>query len=339
MSDGRKFVSEVRKTDDSLDDDDLSLTGPQLKIRRANRHLAELKRLFDRYIDIHVKRIAAVNRDQAVPAGDYVDPFDETIPTVIGDILHNLKSALDHTYCTAVRVNGGKVTRHTKFPFYQTEREVKSHLSQAKKNKNPPHSNVCRCILDVAKPFDGGEKALYHLHNLNNLDKHKMIIPTVGAFRSGDIFFRDRTGEVNSSFIGSPNIKFNVRSNLQIFGSQNDTENLVLFDIGTRTVEFAGNPYEFFKIEFADDQPLAGKEVWQVLAEMLRDTAVVLSKMHEAMLDGLVECGRVESTMTMEATEDQPKTVIRSANVGGPVVEQVWAKILYDEEHFLPGEK
>ena len=101
-----------------------SLTGPKLKIERANTHIHDL-----------------VERDNAFFHGPDGDPYVVTrevylqdtsqeclkltmtkemsgeIPIIVGEVIHNLRSSLDHLAVLLAKINGAQNTRHTYFPI------------------------------------------------------------------------------------------------------------------------------------------------------------------------------------------------------------------------------
>ena len=75
--------------------------GPNLKVERADQHINDLEAIFDAYVLENIKRLSP-NRDHGpLKESSTIDasPFPKHTPTVLGDAIHNLKSALDHAYC------------------------------------------------------------------------------------------------------------------------------------------------------------------------------------------------------------------------------------------------
>jgi len=81
----------------------VDITGSKLKLARANRHIRDLENLFETFICENPHRIEVDNNSVSVV-------FDKAIPsessTIIGDALHNMRSALDILVSEALRSNG-----------------------------------------------------------------------------------------------------------------------------------------------------------------------------------------------------------------------------------------
>jgi len=69
----------------------------------------------------------------------------------------------------------GKPDRYTKFPFYET----RSELVGAMNGKLKAAPEISRLIRDEIKPYKGGNGLLYGLHDLDIVDKHRLLIPIV----------------------------------------------------------------------------------------------------------------------------------------------------------------
>ena len=158
------------------------LFSAQAKIRRAKRHLSDLSAEVSAY---HGRNPYSIVSDMDSKPGQelYRFEFTEPIPcewgSAVGDIIHNLRTALD-TLATALVIANGKtstsVIKNTYFPIGATkevfEKKLPSDLSGASVN--------ARKIVERLKPYKGGTDAFWRLHQLDILDKHTSLIP-VGA--------------------------------------------------------------------------------------------------------------------------------------------------------------
>jgi hypothetical protein len=105
---------------------------------------------------------------------------------MIGEIVYNLRSALDHALWQLVIEDGGQPTDHNGFPIfldpakYQNARGAPRLLDGLK-----PTS---RTVIDNLQPFNTGEHAaspLWHLHELSNFDKHRALHLTGATLKGG----------------------------------------------------------------------------------------------------------------------------------------------------------
>jgi hypothetical protein len=154
----------------------------RLKVKRAKHHIADLDR------QIHLFFIGKPNpypliREVDPEFGDLVfklgkcSPIPEDFPLIIGDILQNLRTALDHLVWQLILSNGSvpKVPA-SGFPIMKSAGEYKSK-SPRKVNGMAPEAIK---MIDALKPYCEGSEDLFGLHILNNADKHRLLL-VVGA--------------------------------------------------------------------------------------------------------------------------------------------------------------
>ncbi len=97
--------------------------------------------------------------------------------TATGDIIHNLRSALDHVAITAVESNGGD-SKGVYFPFAADEAGLEDQIRSKKFNRA---SAAAIDLLRQLKPYKGGNDRLRALHDLDISDKHKALISLAGS--------------------------------------------------------------------------------------------------------------------------------------------------------------
>jgi hypothetical protein len=101
-------------------------------------------------------------------------------PIIVGEIVHNLRSALDHLVWELVIVETGKspVTNKTGFPVFVDQDGFNG------RGKDPFLKGVGiepMAFIETTQPFATGERKdspLWHLHELSNWDKHRSIYVT-----------------------------------------------------------------------------------------------------------------------------------------------------------------
>ncbi len=164
------------------------MIGPALKLGRAKQHLADLDRYHAWYLrDPHpYKAIREVQVDEADPIRSVatyrfrmIKPIPAQWSVMAGDILHNLRSALDLLACQLVEANDGTVTDRTEFPIgrSQTAWETGGSGRAILKSIDPDAMTVL-CAL---KPYQGGNDAFWAVHRLNITDKHNLLVPICTA--------------------------------------------------------------------------------------------------------------------------------------------------------------
>ena len=95
--------------------------GVELKLRRADQHLASIK---DVVREVQAFCRAAVRSEEAEPGitrlflSEDLPPVPPELSPLLGDFLHNVRSALDHLAAAAVLASGNDVTGRTCFPIF-----------------------------------------------------------------------------------------------------------------------------------------------------------------------------------------------------------------------------
>lgn len=113
--------------------------------------------------------------------------------TIVGDILHELRSALDHMAWRLVELEGNIPNEHTKWPILTTP--PTPYQQGPNKGASPPPnivpgvSPMAREIAKRHQPYQLGQYAqmhdLYWLHELNIIDKHRHVaVDTSGWYRN-----------------------------------------------------------------------------------------------------------------------------------------------------------
>jgi hypothetical protein len=164
--------------------------GPKLKVEWANHHILTLKDALNAFMqtdfyrvrieeDVEVKGRKTTPRTDRVEVEITQDPPLE-ISLIIGDIVHNLRAALDLAMCEMIEGFGGTLHRHTHFPIRETRQEVISAVDNGAVNGAP--TDLITVLIDIMQPYKGGNDTLYDVHTLDVLDKHRMIIPTFDMF-------------------------------------------------------------------------------------------------------------------------------------------------------------
>ncbi|MEG3169242.1 hypothetical protein U1737_13695 [Sphingomonas sp. LB3N6] len=166
-------------------------TGATLKIERTNLHFAELQRSISAYMATKPFRLT-IEPDVANSAKHVRLRINQEVPSrlgaMVGDTIHNLRSALDILACDLARANGNgslSAIRETYFPISANselfEKGIRNPVSgewhQAAKKKIRRLSAHHQQIISSMKPYQGGNDDLWHLHQMDILDKHQLLVP------------------------------------------------------------------------------------------------------------------------------------------------------------------
>lgn len=163
-----------------------------MKVARADRHIESLQNAILRYLRRHPFKLVI----QAGPNNtrEMVFKVREEVPmetsAIIGDAIHNMRTALDILACDLVRLNGAN-DKGVYFPFSETDVDFDDMIKRRNMHRAAP---AVVDLLRTMKPYHGGNAALRGIHDLDIADKHKALIPVGGLFRLPNIRIADETG-------------------------------------------------------------------------------------------------------------------------------------------------
>ena len=166
-----------------------NLDGVRIKLRRAADLTAELREKDAPLATIAEQSIDCIRCSDPPNRLEYrvgsVRAVDPMVAVIVGDIVHNLRSALDHLAWQLVLLDGRPPNENTAFPI---------HLSSLNKNGNPRNLTIPpgirrSDIMDVVErmqPYDAFRHGhppetdrLGILQRLNNIDKHRLLLTVV----------------------------------------------------------------------------------------------------------------------------------------------------------------
>jgi hypothetical protein len=154
----------------------------ELKLDRASHHLDRLNAEIREWRERHTHRyVSHIDRESGKQFAyiKFPEPIPASLRLIIGDCLHNLRSALDNlAYELAVGHQGSSplpdsFDRRSEFPIFGdrewTERERRNKIGHI----NPR----AQAIIKRLQPHNRGDEyasdALWMLSELNNMDKHR----------------------------------------------------------------------------------------------------------------------------------------------------------------------
>ena len=174
--------------------DDELFRGARLKVKRANKHIDELRATVNTFLQTNFYRLSLQKDSHGMHhiKFEQVGALPEETPTIIGDALHNLRAALDLAVCEAVTVTGGTPSNYTRFPFAEDREKLIGPLEKGVIKASCPA--IYDFIVDDLKPYKGGNDTLYALHNFDIMDKHKLLIPIVSIIALSGVGGEDDRG-------------------------------------------------------------------------------------------------------------------------------------------------
>jgi hypothetical protein len=239
-----------------------ALAGPLIKIERAKRHVRELEADIRAFIERNPYRIV---RDQDAEAGRYVyrvhivEDVPACLSATIGDIVHNLRSALDQLVCQLVLANRRQVRTRTGFPVGSSVKEFETDAA----GKIQGVSAVGERFIHRLKPYKGGREPFWVIHELNRLDKHKAIVPVGSAYKHVWLNLRlpvEWQTEQISVF------SFAINPGDREYPLKDGTE---LFICPTNFFETHNEPNFTFEVAFGEGQIVDGKPVLPAIQQLV----------------------------------------------------------------------
>ena len=173
-----------------------SLDGCWTKLRRADEHLVVLAEELRQFFESGPYQ-TIITRENDSPWHSLrlqiLHPPPLRWGAIVGDFVHNTRSALDHLVWQLVRVNGQEPGRWNDFPIY-TDKEafqnrvvtprLKHSCGQKSGQLGGVDNRSVEMIRDV-QPFNRKDKPDLHqlsvLNELWNIDKHRMLHPILIA--------------------------------------------------------------------------------------------------------------------------------------------------------------
>jgi hypothetical protein len=173
------------------------LHSARLKLGRAAELLDEVQRLYD-----EDNKASAVTGPHEAPSEQIFEPItgrtwyvvrlqidppplDERLALLVGDAMHNTRSALDHLACRLVEHNNGQVTNRTAFPIFPKEPQRKTRederYSAAIEGMNPEHKKAIRALQPFSNRGTDEARRLIALSALDNTDKHRLLLPALST--------------------------------------------------------------------------------------------------------------------------------------------------------------
>jgi hypothetical protein len=226
----------------------------RLKVERANKHINDL------YLEsrtFHRSGIHNITVENNAKGSDSVlhvsvtQDISEMVLLMVGDAIHNLRSALDFVMSDIEFDTTKARDPHTVFPVRPTRKNLEDALGGGIKKKSP--EAVLDFILNSVQPYEAGYgSALWGLNALDIEDKHRLLIAKKNAAVVRNIHCIDSRGE---RFIID---EWAIRRD----GSTH------IYCIGHSDVKVTHKGTATFGIVFGDGMPFYGRPVLPTLRDL-----------------------------------------------------------------------
>ena len=167
------------------------MVGVRSKVERAKQHISQLQLRLRTFAKTEPYRISTKRDPETRELLYYVESISEvpvTVLLILGDVLNNLRSALDHVAYQLVMVGTGTAPgKHVYFPIAEDATSYQAAISGKVKGARQGAIKV----IEAIEAYKGGKgHQLWVLNKLNNIDKHRLLLavlahyqgPSIGAF-------------------------------------------------------------------------------------------------------------------------------------------------------------
>lgn len=161
-------------------------------MQRASAHLTSLYTEATEWLQTHPYGVAIAQPDKRLGGAHPVrvahdgTPLPATWAAAIGEISHDLRTALDNLICQLGRVrNRAQDCERTGFPIYphgprSRERERFRYNSRLIEHLTPGQRRRIERFQPYKRGNGNGASPLWKLHDLNNMDKHRIGLAMAG---------------------------------------------------------------------------------------------------------------------------------------------------------------
>jgi hypothetical protein len=162
-------------------------TGARVKIERAKEHIADLVSAIALFEETCPHEIVVEDDPDRWQRTWRVRVYEEPparLGAIAGDAVHNLRSALDLIWRGLMFPGGGgRTNRKIAFGIYDSAEQFKAAQPAFIK----PSRKMMMDIVNEAKPYKGGNDALWLLKELDEIDKHRLLLTAYSSISRGSI--------------------------------------------------------------------------------------------------------------------------------------------------------
>jgi hypothetical protein len=145
-----------------------------MKLGRAEQFIDELNQEFEKFAKAQTPVTISLSPDGTLTAEGMTEGYGLKPGAIIGDAIHNMRTALDLLASDLARLKG-KSPNDVYFPFCSPKEKLDEMISKK-------HFDKCGAdavdLLRKLEPWPGGKSKLRELHDMDIRDKHTALIVT-----------------------------------------------------------------------------------------------------------------------------------------------------------------
>ena len=168
----------------------MRFSSSHLKLRRARKHIDEVAKIIKDYNADGVK-VTANESAGSFSFSMELPPMPEDMRLVLGDAVHNIRSALD-SMAVEMADMAGKDGTKVSFPFAKSAAELGDQIRR--KNFHWCGEDAVSLVTEFA-PYVGGNEQLRAIHDLDMIDKHRGLMPVPAFAFDAVTFTREDLGD------------------------------------------------------------------------------------------------------------------------------------------------
>jgi len=162
------------------------------KIERAKKHILDLEAAIGAFRKTNPYTVGTKRDPQTRKLVYYmtrVDPVPLEIAAISGDVVHNLRTALDYLHQHLFMIGTGTSIPSKDVAFYIDGDPNPKHYKTSAPAKVQGLRQDAVNALSHIEPYKGGKgHSLWILNELNNIDKHRALVMVGSAYRSVSIW-------------------------------------------------------------------------------------------------------------------------------------------------------
>lgn len=244
------------------------------KIERAKKHIGDLDNERASFLALNPYLVTPEYYAEYNATAYFLDecpPIPNSIALMAGDAIHNLRSALDHLFFQLIEANGKTpiIEDYPGFPILKSKERFDKYVAANCAQKKGT-SGKAENLIQATKAYQGGNDTLWSLQELDNIDKHRLLITAVFAinkfgFDIGGRNLERMTANMAIRIVGelppkiawfsAPDRKIGAKKGDVIFSIEGDFET-------NKNVQFT------FDIAFGEPEIVKGKPLLETLQQM-----------------------------------------------------------------------
>lgn len=262
-----------------------TLNAPRLKLQRARHHLEDIHHRVQDFIalDPCKFRIDPHPEPPQYAVRGYVNrPVPAEIGVVVGDFVHNARSALDLLVYAISSLDAASPARgDLQFPITTTPEQFNDQVKKRRRLGGVPEPFVK--IIEASQPYEGRShnSPMKFVQSLSNRDKHRLITTTSAVGRDAKLQIETQDiPQVGNIVISGSGRLCSDLFDIQFVENAQITENGAAIAYFTHVGgDFKLNPEIAIDIQFADGHDeVEGRNVTDTLALILAYIEQVIGK-------------------------------------------------------------